>query len=116
MNKIYKGREALIALAEGKKLRKDYWPEDHFIYIDMDIDALTYDQDGDRVAFDESANYIEYQKPKKQKEITLYRYVFKDRAGFYQQTIWTEEKDYLEGTFLSVRTETKTILVDDLEG
>lgn len=34
MSKIYKNREILIALAEGKKLRGTRWKETDYVYMD----------------------------------------------------------------------------------
>ena len=70
--KEYKGREALIAMVNGMKLRRSYWLEhDH---IKMTKNGRIENDSVPPYIFNDDVEYIEYKEPKKKK--TYYKHFF----------------------------------------
>lgn len=63
-------REALRALADGKKIRPTYWPKKFYIYLNDD--GIIVDNDGDRDEFLSDRNYVLWEELEK-KEYVLFK-------------------------------------------
>ena len=95
-DKTYKGKEALLALVRGMKLKHPHWiSNDH---IKMNLDGQIYNECGSPYHFDENLEYIEYKEPKQKH--TYYRAYYR-LEDLHNKTIWStgwafSEKEMLD--------------------
>jgi hypothetical protein len=69
-------RDALIALAEGKKLRPTHWPKKCYMYLNAD--GIIVDNDSDQEEFNSHTNYQLWEEPVTDKEQT---YLFREEGS-----------------------------------
>ena len=98
-DKTYSGKEALIALVNGMKLRISHWEEGCYIYMCENGDIYTNLED--KRSLSTFVDYIEYKEPIEPKnKHTYHRAYYKKKLAYYNCvycTAWhITEKDMLE--------------------
>jgi len=93
--KEYKGREALIAMVNGMKLRRSYWLEhDH---IKMTKNGRIENDSVPPYIFNDDVEYIEYKEPKKKQK--YYKHHYKQKGSplsDIKSTDWVMSLHYMD--------------------
>ena len=111
-DKTYSGKEALIALVNGMKLRISHWEEGCYIYMCENGDIYTNLED--KRSLSTFVDYIEYKEPiEPKKKQTYYRGFYRlrnSRNKCLYCTVWyvteNDMSDSISSDYEIVKTET----------
>lgn len=105
-------REMMEYLVNSGKITYKNWDENKYCFLNKDgylVNELGNSCTPNPSLFDQCKPY---QEPKKKKQITFYRSTFSGGKGYYFQGQWTTDNEP-KHSYKVVKTETKTIEVDD---